>query len=53
MFSKLLLVLGVAFANGSNLMLKATNNFIHTLETDQVGYGQYFSSNGSVALGGS
>ena len=30
MFSKLLLVLGVAFANGSNLMLKANNNFSYT-----------------------
>ncbi len=30
MFSKLLLVLGIAFGYGSNLTLKTTNNFTHT-----------------------
>ena len=57
MFSKLLLVLGIAFGYGSNLTLETNNNFSHTqartYEMEQVGYGQYFVSNGSVALGGS
>lgn len=57
MFSKLLLVLGIAFGYGTSLTLRTTNNFnsvkAQGFETEQFGYGQYFVSNGSVALGGS
>ena len=36
MFSKLLLVLGIAFAYGSNLTLKANNNYSHTPNNSRI-----------------